>query len=72
MTKAEALANFKSETCARGNGKALLYSFCRCCYSRLSRSQQTALWRKIDMGYQEDHMTALATLRRLGRVKEAA
>ena len=72
MTQAEALANFKSRKCVCGNEKALLHSFCRGCYARLPRSQETAPWRKLGAGYESAHDTALATLRRLGRVKEAA
>ena len=71
MTQAEALANFKSRKCVCGNEKALLHSFCRVCYARLPRSKETALWRKLGAGYESAHDTALATLRRLGRVKEA-
>jgi hypothetical protein len=56
-------------TCHCGAHKPRARSFCVHCYRSLTSSQQHALYRFVGAGYEEAHASAIATLRKNGRVK---
>lgn len=72
MSLVTGLYGLMDDTCYCGAHKKPRQTFCIRCYRSLNASQKAALYRRVGEGYEEAHASALTTLRKNGRVPEAA